>query len=204
MLVAVAVLAAALVLLGTAFVLVVRWLFGRIDAAEKRVQAAEDRADRAPKLSRAINMGKIGEQFAPLLPSFPYDFKDVQWVGGKVDAIVWKGLEAVKSGTGSADDVEVILLEVKTGKYARLDDDQRVIRDAATAGRMRFDTFHLRPELEAAVRIGLLANATADEEETFREPDGGPGVEAERLEGLLTVEPGMPPSEPIIVPVPDD
>jgi predicted Holliday junction resolvase-like endonuclease len=203
MVVAVAVLAAALVLLGTAFVLVVRWLFGRIDAAEQRVQAAEDRADRAPKLSRAVNMGKIGEQFAPLLPSFPYDFKDVQWVGGKVDAIVWRGLEALKSGTGSADDVEVVLLEVKTGKYARVDDDQRVIRDAACAGRVRFDVFHLRPELEAAVPVGLIANATADEEGAFTGPEGELGAEDEKLEGLLTVEPGMPPSEPIIVPVPD-
>jgi hypothetical protein len=35
-------------------------------------------------------------------------------VGGRVrsDAIVWKGLEAVKLGQGSPDDIEVVLLEV--------------------------------------------------------------------------------------------
>jgi len=202
MVVAVAVLAAALLLLGTAFVLVVRWLLKRIDAAEKRVQVAEDRADRAPKLSRAINLGKIGEQFAPLLPSFPYDFKDVQWVGGKVDAIVWRGLEAVKSGMGSADDIEVVLLEVKTGKHARLDDDQRLIRDAANAGRVRFEMFHVRPELEAAGLVELMAS-TATDVSTFTQPEEELIVGGEDREAL-TAESEISAGEPIIVPIPDE
>jgi predicted Holliday junction resolvase-like endonuclease len=156
---AVVVLAVALVILGVAFILVVRYLLKRIDDGEKRAQDAEKRADRAPKLSRAINMGKIGEQFAPLLPGFPYAFKDVQWVGGKVDAIVWNGLEAVKSGQGSPDEVEVVLLEVKTGNHARLDGDQRLIRAAAEAGRMRFEEFRFRPELEDdMLPIEVIAN----------------------------------------------
>jgi len=156
---AVVVLAVALVVLGAAFILVVSYLLKRIDAAEERVQDAEERADRAPKLSRAVNMGKIGEQFAPLMPGFPYDFKDVQWVGGKVDAIVWNGLEAVKSGQGSPDDIEVVLLEVKTGKYARLDDHQRLIRAAVDAGRTCFEVYRLRPELEATLpRIEVIAS----------------------------------------------
>jgi predicted Holliday junction resolvase-like endonuclease len=104
-------------------------------------------------------MGKIGEQVAPFLPGFSYDVKDVQWVGGKVDAIVWKGLEAVKSGQGSPDDIEVVLLEIKTGKYARVEDDQRLIRAAVKAGRVGFDVFHFRPEPEdASPSIEVMAN----------------------------------------------
>jgi predicted Holliday junction resolvase-like endonuclease len=148
---AVVILAVALVLLGAAFILVVRALLKRIDAADERARAADERASRAPKLSRAVNMGKISEQISPLLPGFPFEVKDVQWVGGKVDAIVWNGLEAVKSGQGSPDDIEVVLLEVKTGRYARVDEDQRLIRKAADAGRVRFEVFHFRPELAPVI-----------------------------------------------------
>jgi predicted Holliday junction resolvase-like endonuclease len=143
---AVVVLAVALVLLGAAFILVVRALIRRIDAAEERTRAAEERAARAPELSRAVNMGKITEQIAPLLPRFGYDIKDVQWVGGKVDAIVRNGLEAIKSGQGSPGDIEIVLLEVKTGRHARVGEDQRLIRKAADAGRVRFDVYHFRPD----------------------------------------------------------
>lgn len=147
------VLAVALVLLIVAFVLVVRYLCKRIDAAEAHARDADERATRAPALSRAVNLGKIGEQFAPLLPGFVYNIKDMQWVGGKVDAIVWNGLEAVKSGQGSPEDIEVVLLEIKTGKYARVDDDQRLIRAAVDAGRVRFDLYRFRPQPETWVTM---------------------------------------------------
>lgn len=147
------------VLLAAVFILVVKVLLARLDTSEKRAQKAEERAARAPKLSRAVNMGKIGEQVAPLLPGFSYDVKDFQWVGGKVDAIVWNGLEASKSGECSPDDIEIVLLEVKTGKYARLDEDQRLIRDAAKAGRVRFEVFKFRPELDAALSTEALASS---------------------------------------------
>jgi predicted Holliday junction resolvase-like endonuclease len=106
-------------------------------------------------------MGKISEQFAPLLPGFAYDIKDVQWVGGKVDAIVWNGLEAAKSGQGSPDDIEVVLLEVKTGKHAQLDKDQRLIRDVVKAKRVRFDVFRFQPVPEVSIS---LAEAIANPE----------------------------------------
>jgi predicted Holliday junction resolvase-like endonuclease len=148
-------LVALLLMLAAAFILVAKALLWRLDAAEQRVQAAEHRAAQAPKLSRAVTLGKIGEQVAALLPGFRYDVKDVQWVGGKVDAIVWSGLEAARCGTGPAEDIEVVLLEVKTGKYARAGEDQRLIRDAIKAGRVRFDVF--RPVLEPPVRPGDAA-----------------------------------------------
>ena len=79
-----AALAVALVLMAAAFIVVVRVLLRRIDAAEQQAHAAEDRADQAPERSRAVNMGKISEQLAPLLPGFGHDFKDVQWIGGRL------------------------------------------------------------------------------------------------------------------------
>ncbi|HXO45646.1 MAG TPA: Holliday junction resolvase-like protein, partial [Mycobacterium sp.] len=68
---------------------------------------------------------------------FPYNLKDVQWVGGTIDFIVWDGLEEER------DALDVIFLDVKTGQ-ARLNDRQRRIQDAAEAGRVRFKVF--RPE----------------------------------------------------------
>jgi hypothetical protein len=91
--------------------------------------------------SRVVNLSKAVERVTPLLPGFPYDPADVQWLGGTVDCIVWHGLNR-----GDAE-VTVVLLDVKTGE-AGLNQRQRRIQDAVRAGRVRFDLF--RPQLPAA------------------------------------------------------
>jgi predicted Holliday junction resolvase-like endonuclease len=105
---------------------------------------AGDRERNAVAKSRVGHVAKITEQFAPLLPGFPnYNVKDVQWVGGAVDMIVWDGLE-------DGRDVNVVLLDIKTGR-ASVNSRQRRIRDAVRAGRVRFEVFSFRPEQAAAV-----------------------------------------------------
>jgi hypothetical protein len=96
---------------------------------------AEIRAD-SKKRSRTKHMASISEQLAPLLPGFRYNPRDVQWIGGggAVDAIVWNGLEA---GT----DIEIVFLDVKVGRFARLTDNQRRIRDAIMWKRVAFDEY---------------------------------------------------------------
>jgi len=160
-------LAVTLVLLVVAFIVVVRALARgadmadqRAETAEQRADAAEDRAARAPKRSHDVNMGKIGQHFAAFLPGFPYNLKDVQWVGGKVDAIVWNGLDKAKSGCALSDELEIVLLEVKIGEHADLDRDQRLIRKAAKAGRVRFDVFEYRPRPRTAVSpVDVMASS---------------------------------------------
>jgi predicted Holliday junction resolvase-like endonuclease len=66
------------------------------------------RAKDAVAKSRSVHIGKIVEKVAPLLPEFPYSPKDTYWLGGPIDVIVFHRLEA-------GGDVEVVLLEVKTG-----------------------------------------------------------------------------------------
>jgi hypothetical protein len=53
----------------------------------KKIRAA------AVRQSRSVHLGSISEQLAPLLPSFRYNPKDVQWIGGTVDAVAveWPG-----------------------------------------------------------------------------------------------------------------
>jgi len=100
--------------------------------------------------SRIIHVAKISEQFAPLLPGFPdYNLKDFQWVGGAIDAIVWDGLE-------DGGDVDIVLLDVKTGRSS-VSPRQRRIREAVEAGRVRFEVFRFRPEEAAAAVVATDA-----------------------------------------------
>jgi hypothetical protein len=89
--------------------------------------------------SRVATLAGASERVAPLLPDFPFDPADVQWIGGTVDCVVWDGLT-------SDDEIEVVFLDVKTGK-AVLSQRQRRIRKAIEAGRVRFEVF--RPQLVA-------------------------------------------------------
>jgi len=89
--------------------------------------------------SRTATLAEASERVAPLLPGFPYDPADVQWIGGTVDCVVWDGLT-------SDGEIEVVFLDVKTGRAAPNQRQQR-IRKAISAGRVRFDVF--RPQLAA-------------------------------------------------------
>jgi len=90
--------------------------------------------------------GLPGKRVAPLLPDFPFDPADVQWIGGTVDCVVWDGLT-------SDGEIEVVFLDVKTGK-AVLNQRQRRIRKAIEAGRVRFEVF--RPQLAAELAVQEL------------------------------------------------
>jgi predicted Holliday junction resolvase-like endonuclease len=98
------------------------------------------------KQSRAVHLGGIAEQIAPLLPGFPYDPKDCRWAGQPIDMIVFDGLE----GEG---DINVVFLEIKTGKSHRKK-NQRRVKTAVEAGRVGFAEY--RPDrhwASAAVEI---------------------------------------------------
>lgn len=78
--------------------------------------------------SQAVIMGKVTEHLAPYMPNFPFNPKDVRFVGSPIDFIVFDG----------ADDEcirEIVFLEVKTGNSS-LNPRQRKIRDAVLAGRV--------------------------------------------------------------------
>jgi hypothetical protein len=110
------------------------WIRHLAGINKKAREQAKERTRRAVTGSRSALVGKISEQIAPLIPGFGYNPRDVQWVGGAVDAVVWDGLEAGNSA------VTVVFLEVKTGN-ARLTGSQKKIREAIQAGRIRFDTY---------------------------------------------------------------
>lgn len=90
---------------------------------------ASIRAD-AIMRSQAVIAGKVTENIVPYMPIFPYNPKDVRFIGSPVDLMVFDG-----AAEGYLRNV--IFLEVKTGNSS-LNQIQRQIRDAVLAGRVEW------------------------------------------------------------------
>lgn len=71
--------------------------------------------------SRATISGQVHEQLLPYLPDFPFDPKDVRFLGAPVDLIVFDGLNAGKLE-------RIVFVEVKTGG-SRVTARERQVRD---------------------------------------------------------------------------
>jgi predicted Holliday junction resolvase-like endonuclease len=79
----------------------------------------------AIRRSLAVTAGKVYEQLVPYLPDFPFNPKDVRFLGSPVDFVVFDGLSegAVK---------RIVFIEVKSGG-AGLSARERSVRDAVRA-----------------------------------------------------------------------
>jgi predicted Holliday junction resolvase-like endonuclease len=186
-------------------ILYVRDLRTERRAARSEVRDLTDQVDRRAKKavdsSRAVHVAKVTEMFAPLLPQFPaYNVKDVQWVGGTIDIIVFDGLEdATQNHFPPGAQVEIIFVDVKTGK-GRVEPRQRLIRDAVNAGRVRFEVFRPRPEdLAAALTVSDEGDALVG-----AELKGELAIGGDALDSSLAIDHDSSESEPIMVPVPDE
>jgi predicted Holliday junction resolvase-like endonuclease len=113
----------------------------------------ENRAD-AVDTSRAVLKGKIAEQIAPLLPGFlaKYNPADARFIGSPIDYLIFKGMS---KGDDSEDPIEIVLLDIKTGK-AGLNGGQRKIEAAVAAKRVSF----------AVLRINELIGSVGNSSET--------------------------------------
>ncbi|WP_087544165.1 Holliday junction resolvase-like protein [Acinetobacter sp. WCHA29] len=105
-------------------------------------QALLDAQKRSVNTSRAVLKGKMAEQFAPILPEFQYLPSDAKFLGDPVDYVVFDGYTDFRDGDGTADDIEVILLDIKSGG-ARLSKGQQAIAQAVRQGRIRFETLRI-------------------------------------------------------------
>lgn len=94
---------------------------------EKRIR--QDAVQR----SQSVTIGKITEHLVPHLPSFPFNPKDVRFLGSPIDLIIFDGLnEEERNGLR-----QVVFLEIKTGVSA-LTRRERWVRDAVRAGRVQW------------------------------------------------------------------
>ncbi len=89
-------------------------------------------------LSRNTLKGKMAEQMAPLLPGFNFLPADSRFLGDPVDYVVFNGYSKLRDANGSADDLEIVILEIKHNN-ADLSSSQRAIATAINDGRVRFD-----------------------------------------------------------------
>jgi predicted Holliday junction resolvase-like endonuclease len=96
---------------------------------------------RKDAIARSVNtlLGRIGEQFAPLLLADKYQVnpKDFRHLGSPVDYIAFKGL------SDDNVDPEVIFIEVKSGKSTSLTERERKVRDAIRNGKIRYEIVSL-------------------------------------------------------------
>jgi predicted Holliday junction resolvase-like endonuclease len=106
------------------------------EAAEWEAHKLEDIVKIRLKQSRAVLGGLVSEQMAPLLPGFPFDPGDCRFIGKPVDFLVFRGMN-------EKEITEVIFLEVKSGAAKTLNDQEKRLRDAIRAGRVRWVQFDI-------------------------------------------------------------
>lgn len=87
------------------------------------------------KQSRSVVIGQVSEQMAPLLPDFPYHYKDAMFLGKWVDYVIFDGMHR-----GVIENI--IFLEVKSG-VSQLNKNEKMIKDAVIAGKLRYDVWRM-------------------------------------------------------------
>ena len=86
--------------------------------------------------SQAVTSGKVHEQLIPYLPVFPYNPKDVRFLGSPIDLVVFDGL-----AEGCVR--RIVFLEVKTGGSG-LTGRERSVRDAIQDGNVEWAELRVR------------------------------------------------------------
>lgn len=97
---------------------------------------------RSVNTSRAVLKGKMAEQMAPIMPEFHYLPSDAKFLGDPIDYVVFDGYTDFRDGDGLAEDIEVVLIDIKSGG-ARLTKGQQAIAHAIREGRVRFETIRI-------------------------------------------------------------
>ena len=83
---------------------------------------------------------KIGEQLAPLLPVFKYNVADARFIGSPIDYVIFDGYTDLKEGKDRDKEIRIVLMDVKTGKDAKLTSTEKKIKEAVEAKHVYWDT----------------------------------------------------------------
>jgi predicted Holliday junction resolvase-like endonuclease len=84
----------------------------------------------AVQRSQAITAGKVHEQLVAYLPGFPYNPKDVRFLGSPIDLVVFDGLAEGRLR-------RIVFIEVKTGR-SNLTSRERWVRDVIDEGEVEW------------------------------------------------------------------
>jgi len=99
-----------------------------IEGLTDELRRLKDKPERIARIVKSVNVGKIVERFAPILPGFDLDPADCRGLFDPIDYVVFHGL-------AEHDVTRIEFLDVKSGR-ARLGAVQRLIRAAVEAGRV--------------------------------------------------------------------
>jgi predicted Holliday junction resolvase-like endonuclease len=106
---------------GIAIGLLLAWLYFLVWKVRYTTRIREDAVQR----SQAVTAGKVHEQLIPYFSAFPFNPKDVRFLGSPIDLVVFDGLAEGRMR-------RIIFLEVKTGG-AGLTSRERCVRDVIQA-----------------------------------------------------------------------
>lgn len=120
----------------------------------------EEKRIREDAIQKSINtlLGKIGEEFSPVLLANKYgiNLKDFRHLGTPVDFVAFRGL------SDGAEAVDVLFLEIKSGKSSGLIGRERMVRDAVKNKRVSYEVVNLG-ELIGGLRGELNGGNTVQE-----------------------------------------
>jgi len=126
----------------TCLILALVFLWARHAIYRNRYYLCDEDLERARRDavrgSHITKGGQIAEQLAPMFPGFCESFnpKDARFLGHPIDFVVFDGLE-------EGEVQSVVLLEIKSGNGAGLNNRQRQVKRAIDAGNVRFETLRL-------------------------------------------------------------
>jgi len=130
------------------------------EAVETRVKFEVNRALNG---SRNTIKGRVNEQLTPLFPEFTskYVAADARFLGSPIDFVIFKNLSTLTGD--SPQPLEVILVEVKTGK-SNLTSTEKAVQAAVENLRVKFETLRIAipnsngspsPQVEQKERDGI-------------------------------------------------
>jgi len=81
--------------------------------------------------SRSVVLGHVNEKIAPLLPNFPYHYKDLVFLGKGIDYLVFDGLS-------QGELKKIVFLEIKSW-VSTLNRNERLIKECIGRGNISYE-----------------------------------------------------------------
>jgi predicted Holliday junction resolvase-like endonuclease len=124
---------------GIAIGLAVAWVYFVFWKMRYTTTIREDAVQR----SLAVTAGKVHEQLLPYLPAFPYNPKDVRFLGSPVDLVVFDGLAEGRLR-------RIVFVEVKTGRSG-LTSRERWVREVIRNREVEWAELRVAPPVTSGV-----------------------------------------------------
>lgn len=87
------------------------------------------------KKSKEVILGEVNEKIAPILPDFPYNYKDLVFVGKWIDYIIFDGLSQWNLK-------KIVFLEIKTWK-SNLNKNEKSIKSIIDTKKVFYELFKI-------------------------------------------------------------